>query len=99
VDETCPCVPDWSVETNPEVSKASLVEEGTQHGYHHRSGDTTLAGHEADKLNLSVDEKEDRFQHDNMSLYVGHSSIRTPSQTQEGILLLHVSMASVHTTD
>ena len=72
VDETCPCVPGLSVEPNLEVSKASLVVDGAQHGHHSQSGDKTLAGHEGDKLNLSVDEKENRFQHDDMSLYVGH---------------------------
>ena len=54
------------------MSKASLVVEGAQPGHHYQAGDKTLAGHEADKLNLSVDEKDDRFQLDDMSLYVGH---------------------------
>jgi hypothetical protein len=49
------------------------VVEGLQHGHRYRSGDKTLAGHEEDKLNLSVEEKKDGFQHDDMSLYVRHS--------------------------
>jgi hypothetical protein len=56
LDETCPYAPDYSVEINLEVNKASLLVEGGHH--HYCSVDTTIVGLEGDQLNSMVDEME-----------------------------------------